>query len=109
MVSLKCLKSYSFQRHTLNKTDLFYTSAKCKFQISEESQTCFNPACPSQGQQLHVTSGFDLPVDISDHTGTLQSCNLSGTVAEKTLGCKVSNCTFLLIFLNVDPSDRLIH
>uniref|UniRef100_A0A671RDD2 Meiosis-specific with OB domain-containing protein-like n=1 Tax=Sinocyclocheilus anshuiensis TaxID=1608454 RepID=A0A671RDD2_9TELE len=67
----------------------FSTSAKCKFRINEESQTCSNDACPNQGQQLQATEGFDLLVDISDHTGTVQSCNLAGTVAEKTLGCKV--------------------
>uniref|UniRef100_A0A673J2D2 Meiosis-specific with OB domain-containing protein-like n=1 Tax=Sinocyclocheilus rhinocerous TaxID=307959 RepID=A0A673J2D2_9TELE len=67
----------------------FSTSAKCKFRINEESQTCSNDACPNQGQQLQATEGFDLLVDISDHTGTVQSCNLTGTVAEKTLGCKV--------------------
>ncbi|KAA0725293.1 Meiosis-specific with OB domain-containing protein [Triplophysa tibetana] len=62
--------------------------AKCKFQITEDGQTCSNPACPSQGQQLQVTSGFEVLVDISDHTGTLKTCSLTGTVAEKTLGCK---------------------
>ncbi len=66
------------------------TSAKCKFRINEENQTCSNDACPNQGHQLQATEGFDLLVDISDHTGTVQSCNLAGTVAEKTLGCKVS-------------------
>ncbi|XP_026079072.1 meiosis-specific with OB domain-containing protein [Carassius auratus] len=63
--------------------------AKCNFRINKESKTCSNDACPNQGQQLQATEGFDLLVDISDHTGTLQSCNLTGTVAEKTLGCKV--------------------
>uniref|UniRef100_A0A8C1BQK7 Meiosis specific with OB-fold n=1 Tax=Cyprinus carpio carpio TaxID=630221 RepID=A0A8C1BQK7_CYPCA len=63
--------------------------AKCKFRINEESQTCSNDACPNQGQQHQATEGFELLVDISDHTGTLHSCNLAGTVAEKTLGCKV--------------------
>ncbi len=66
------------------------TSAKCKFRVNEENQTCSNDACPNQVHQLQATEGFDLLVDISDHTGTVQSCNLAGTVAEKTLGCKVS-------------------
>uniref|UniRef100_A0A8C1JI32 Meiosis-specific with OB domain-containing protein-like n=1 Tax=Cyprinus carpio TaxID=7962 RepID=A0A8C1JI32_CYPCA len=63
-------------------------------------------------------TSFELLVDISDHTGTLHSCNLAGTVAEKTLGCKsfcVSQRTtlqwkFLLerckIYLKVLPSTR---
>lgn len=68
----------------------FSTSARCKFRINEESWTCSSDICPNQGQELQVNECFDLLVDISDHTGTLQSCNLVGTVAEKTLGCKVS-------------------
>ncbi|XP_016139667.1 meiosis-specific with OB domain-containing protein-like [Sinocyclocheilus grahami] len=97
--------------------------AKCKFRINEESQKCSNDACPNQGQQLQAPEGFDLLVGISDHTGTLQSCNLAGTVAEKTLGCKteeflcLSECQrttlqwkFLLerckIYLKVLPSTR---
>uniref|UniRef100_A0A3B3UAV0 Meiosis specific with OB-fold n=1 Tax=Poecilia latipinna TaxID=48699 RepID=A0A3B3UAV0_9TELE len=30
---------------------------------------------------------FDLLVDVTDHTGTLQACSLRGPVAEQTLGC----------------------
>ncbi|KAF4106679.1 hypothetical protein G5714_012669 [Onychostoma macrolepis] len=75
--------------------------AKCKFRINEESQTCSNDACPNQGQQLQATEGFDLLVDISDHTGTVQSCNLAGTVAEKTLGCKTEE------FLHLSESQRM--
>ncbi|XP_050980689.1 meiosis-specific with OB domain-containing protein isoform X2 [Labeo rohita] len=97
--------------------------AKCKFRINEESQRCSNDACPNQGQLLQATEGFDLLVDISDHTGTFQSCNLAGTVAEKTLGCKTEEFLrlsepqrttlqwkFLLerckIYLKVCPSAR---
>ncbi|XP_077057218.1 meiosis-specific with OB domain-containing protein [Siphateles boraxobius] len=76
--------------------------AKCKFRISEEIQTCSNDACPNQGQQLQATEGFDLLLDISDHTGTLQSCNLAGTMAEKTLGCKTE------AFLCLSESERTI-
>ncbi|KAG1925473.1 meiosis-specific with OB domain-containing protein isoform X2 [Pimephales promelas] len=75
--------------------------AKCKFRISEEIQTCSNDACPIQGQPLQATTGFDLLLDISDHTGTVQSCNLAGTVAEKTLGCKTEE------FLCLSESERI--
>nr|XP_055032137.1 meiosis-specific with OB domain-containing protein isoform X3 [Misgurnus anguillicaudatus] len=68
---------------------------KCKVEINEESQTCSNAACPSQGQQTRITSSFHLLVDISDHTGTLKSCNLAGTVAEKTLGCTTEEFMYL--------------
>ncbi|XP_048027069.1 LOW QUALITY PROTEIN: meiosis-specific with OB domain-containing protein [Megalobrama amblycephala] len=74
--------------------------AKCKFRINEEIQTCSNDACPNQGQLLQATEGFDLLLDISDHTGTLQSCNLAGTVAEKTLGYKTE------AFLCLSESQR---
>ncbi|KAK1793888.1 hypothetical protein P4O66_010806, partial [Electrophorus voltai] len=63
--------------------------ARCKFQVSEEVGTCTNTGCPNQGQSLEVTAAFHLLVDISDHTGTLQTCSLSGSAAEKTLGCTV--------------------
>ncbi|XP_055032752.2 meiosis-specific with OB domain-containing protein isoform X3 [Misgurnus anguillicaudatus] len=69
--------------------------AKCKVEINEESQICSNAACPSQGQQTRITSSFHLLVDISDHTGTLKSCNLAGTVAEKTLGCTTEEFMYL--------------
>ncbi|XP_067285984.1 meiosis-specific with OB domain-containing protein isoform X2 [Pseudorasbora parva] len=76
--------------------------AKCKFRVNEDIQTCSNDACPNQGQQLQATQGFDLLLDISDHTGTLQSCSLAGTVAEKTLGCKTE------AFLCLSDSERII-
>ncbi|XP_060746534.1 meiosis-specific with OB domain-containing protein isoform X2 [Tachysurus vachellii] len=60
---------------------------RCKFRVNEEVEVCTNTACPRHGQAGEVSAAFDLLVDVSDHTGTLQGCNLSGTVAEKTLGC----------------------
>ncbi|MBN3303903.1 MEIOB protein, partial [Amia calva] len=69
--------------------------AKCRFTVSEETQSCSNVACPGLGDSAEVITGFDLLVDLTDHTGTLQSCNLSGTAAEKTLGCTVDDFVFL--------------
>ncbi|XP_048870808.1 meiosis-specific with OB domain-containing protein isoform X1 [Brienomyrus brachyistius] len=59
--------------------------SRCWYQVSEDMQNCSNPVCPREAQ-LAVTTSFDLLVDITDHTGTLQSCTLSGTAAEQTLG-----------------------
>ncbi|MCI4384206.1 hypothetical protein PGIGA_G00036190 [Pangasianodon gigas] len=73
---------------------------RCKFRVLEEIEVCTNAACPKQGQAGEVSAAFDLLVDISDHTGTLQSCNLSGTVAEKTLGCTSKE------FVCLSESDR---
>ncbi|XP_066522688.1 meiosis-specific with OB domain-containing protein [Hoplias malabaricus] len=61
--------------------------ARCKFYIYEDIGTCTNTSCPNQGQPHETTVEFNLWVDISDHTGTLKACSLSGTVAEKSLGC----------------------
>ncbi|MBN3280022.1 MEIOB protein, partial [Polyodon spathula] len=65
--------------------------AWCKFAINEESNTCVNVSCSGSGKPLDVITTFDLLVGLTDHTGTLQSCNLSGNVAEKTLGCTVDD------------------
>ncbi|KAM6155248.1 meiosis-specific with OB domain-containing protein [Rhynchocyon petersi] len=37
-----------------------------------------------------IFPSFDMLVDLTDHTGTLHSCNISGTVAEEMLGCTVN-------------------
>nr|XP_014348236.1 PREDICTED: meiosis-specific with OB domain-containing protein isoform X2 [Latimeria chalumnae] len=64
--------------------------ARCKFPIDDMSGTCANSFCNDNMDNATVTS-FDLLVDLSDHTGTLQSCNLTGNVAEKSLGCSVED------------------
>uniref|UniRef100_A0AAY5KEY1 MEIOB-like N-terminal domain-containing protein n=1 Tax=Esox lucius TaxID=8010 RepID=A0AAY5KEY1_ESOLU len=75
-------------------------SSKCRYQVNEESQSCSNTACPGVDHPLTVTTGFDLLVDVTDHTGTLQSCSLNGTVAEKTLGCSHNE------FANLTEDER---
>ncbi|KAM3859844.1 meiosis-specific with OB domain-containing protein [Diretmus argenteus] len=61
--------------------------SKCKYQVSEELQSCTTASCPGRDQPLSVTMGFDLLVNLTDHTGTLQACSFRSPVAEKTLGC----------------------
>ncbi|XP_012694401.2 meiosis-specific with OB domain-containing protein [Clupea harengus] len=61
--------------------------ARCKLPVAEDVMVCSSFSCAGQDQELEMVSGFDILMDISDHTGTLQSCFLSATVAEKTLGC----------------------
>uniref|UniRef100_A0A667WW06 Meiosis specific with OB-fold n=1 Tax=Myripristis murdjan TaxID=586833 RepID=A0A667WW06_9TELE len=63
--------------------------SRCKYQVTEDIQNCTNPSCPGRDQALSVSTVFDLWVDITDHTGTLQACTLRSPVAEKTLGCTV--------------------
>uniref|UniRef100_A0A3P8RVW5 Meiosis specific with OB-fold n=1 Tax=Amphiprion percula TaxID=161767 RepID=A0A3P8RVW5_AMPPE len=64
--------------------------SRCKFLVSVDMLSCTNQLCPGRDQVFSTTTGFDLLVDLSDHTGTLQACYLRSPVAEKTLGCTVS-------------------
>uniref|UniRef100_A0A8C6U215 Methionine sulfoxide reductase B1b n=1 Tax=Neogobius melanostomus TaxID=47308 RepID=A0A8C6U215_9GOBI len=66
---------------------------KCKYQVSDDLQSCTNDLCPGRGQGLSAATGFDLFVDLSDHTGTLQGCSLRSPVAEKMLDCTVKEFT----------------
>ncbi|XP_072229036.1 meiosis-specific with OB domain-containing protein [Leuresthes tenuis] len=61
--------------------------SRCKFQVSEDTQRCDSQLCPGRDQAFSATRGFDLLVDFTDHTGTVQACSLRGLVAEQTLGC----------------------
>uniref|UniRef100_A0A8C9YRP8 Meiosis specific with OB-fold n=1 Tax=Sander lucioperca TaxID=283035 RepID=A0A8C9YRP8_SANLU len=69
--------------------------SRCKFQVTEDKQSCTNLLCPGRDQALASSTGFDLLVDITDHTGTLHSCALRSPVAEQTLGCTVKEFTSL--------------
>ncbi|XP_038676847.1 meiosis-specific with OB domain-containing protein isoform X1 [Scyliorhinus canicula] len=60
---------------------------RCRFLIDVESNVCTNPSCSSGTMNpSSIITSFDFWVEASDHTGTLQSCNLTGSTAEKTLG-----------------------
>ncbi|XP_031147193.1 meiosis-specific with OB domain-containing protein [Sander lucioperca] len=69
--------------------------SRCKFQVTEDKQSCTNLLCPGRDQALASSTGFDLLVDITDHTGTLHSCALRSPVAEQTLGCTTEEFTSL--------------
>lgn len=65
-------------------------SSRCKFVVGEDLLSCSNELCPGKGQVFSAVTGFDLLVDLTDHTGTLQSCSLRSPAAETFLGCTVS-------------------
>lgn len=69
----------------------FFFSSKCRFLMTADMQSCGNQLCPGGEQPFSGTTGFDLLVDLTDHTGTLQACSLRGAAAERTLGCSVGN------------------
>uniref|UniRef100_A0A8C8SCE4 Meiosis-specific with OB domain-containing protein n=1 Tax=Pelusios castaneus TaxID=367368 RepID=A0A8C8SCE4_9SAUR len=58
----------------------------CHYVVNEMSDTC--SFCNDNSSDAKpVFTSFDLLVDLTDHTGTLHSCNLSDVVAEETLSC----------------------
>ncbi|NXP53585.1 MEIOB protein, partial [Heliornis fulica] len=66
----------------------------CRFLVNETSNTC--TFCRDVSSDSKSTfASFDILVDLTDHTGTLYSCYLSGCVAEEALGCTV--CEFLTL------------
>ncbi|TNN32388.1 Meiosis-specific with OB domain-containing protein [Liparis tanakae] len=69
------------------------TRSRCKFLVAEDAASCTNMLCAGRDQPLSATTGFDLPVDLTDHTGTLQACSLRSPVAESILGCTVGTVT----------------
>lgn len=70
--------------------------------MTEDLQSCTNQLCPGRDQALSVTTGFDLLVDFTDHTGTLHACSLRSPVAEKSLGYTVSH------HRDDDDDDKLV-
>uniref|UniRef100_A0AAA9SQW4 Meiosis specific with OB-fold n=1 Tax=Bos taurus TaxID=9913 RepID=A0AAA9SQW4_BOVIN len=60
----------------------------CGYTVNEASSTCTTCNKDSSGFKS-VFLSFDMLIDLTDHTGTLHSCSLTGSVAEETLGCTV--------------------
>ncbi|XP_037363687.1 meiosis-specific with OB domain-containing protein isoform X2 [Talpa occidentalis] len=61
----------------------------CGCLVQEAASTC--PACSKDSRELRpLFLSFDMLVALTDHTGTLPSCSLAGSVAEETLGCTVN-------------------
>lgn len=61
----------------------------CGYTVNAASNTCTTCHRDSLGYKS-IFSSFDMLIDVTDHTGTLPSCSLSGSVAEETLGCTVN-------------------
>ncbi|XP_006873925.1 PREDICTED: meiosis-specific with OB domain-containing protein isoform X2 [Chrysochloris asiatica] len=58
----------------------------CGYIVNEASNAC--STCNKDSAAFpSIFPSFDLLVDLTDHTGTLHSCSLTGRVAEETLGC----------------------
>ncbi|XP_003790952.1 meiosis-specific with OB domain-containing protein [Otolemur garnettii] len=60
--------------------------SSCGYIVNEASNTC--TTCNKDSAKFKsVFLSFDMLIDLTDHTGTLNSCSLTGSVAEETLGC----------------------
>nr|XP_029724635.1 protein hold'em-like [Aedes albopictus] len=63
----------------------------CKSLLRMTDQKCLRDECLPN--PYNISKYFDIPVDITDHTGTLNNCRLVSQAAENTLNCNVD--TFL--------------
>ncbi|KAB0401482.1 hypothetical protein E2I00_009267 [Balaenoptera physalus] len=57
----------------------------CGYIVNEASSTC--TTCNKDSSEFR---SFHMLIDLTDHTGTLHSCSLTGSVAEETLGFTVN-------------------
>ncbi|EAW85604.1 hypothetical protein MGC35212, isoform CRA_a [Homo sapiens] len=60
--------------------------SSCGYIVNEASNMC--TTCNKNSLDFKsVFLSFHVLIDLTDHTGTLHSCSLTGSVAEETLGC----------------------
>ncbi|XP_030858519.2 meiosis-specific with OB domain-containing protein isoform X1 [Gorilla gorilla gorilla] len=63
--------------------------SSCGYVVNEASNMC--TTCNKNSLDFKsVFLSFHVLIDLTDHTGTLHSCSLTGSVAEETLGCMVN-------------------
>nr|XP_001813294.2 PREDICTED: meiosis-specific with OB domain-containing protein isoform X2 [Tribolium castaneum] len=65
--------------------------AYCKSFLANEKSICENSECSTFLGKTpnNVEVSFNINVHLSDHTGTLKNCRLTGTSAEQVLNCSV--------------------
>ncbi|XP_057666084.1 meiosis-specific with OB domain-containing protein [Diorhabda carinulata] len=70
----------------LSKT-LSIKCGKCKMEM--KSSRCVNSECPTvfENETADPEFNFDIKLTLTDHTGSLKNCRLSGHPAEQALGC----------------------
>ncbi|MBW01831.1 Meiosis-specific with OB domain-containing protein, partial [Eschrichtius robustus] len=72
----------------ISKT-IITTNPGCGYIVNEASSTC--TTCNKDSSEFKsVFRSFHMLIDLTDHTGTLHSCSLTGSVAEETLGFTVN-------------------
>lgn len=70
--------------------------ARCRSILDPQDQRCVKEYCPVAMDMEHLPPerSLDIRLELSDHTGVLTGCRLSGTTAEGVLRCNVQD--FLL-------------
>lgn len=60
--------------------------------------SCDDPMCPMGcgDERSEIETTFDIKIALSDHTGSLSKCRLTGTIAETVLRCKVTQIVNLI-------------
>jgi hypothetical protein len=68
----------------------FRSSADCGSVVKE--QLCTKDSCPAALGEVALRSerSFNIPVTLSDHTGSIDGCRLNSPVADRVLGVSVS-------------------
>lgn len=69
----------------------FLFSPKCLSVLKEPQSTCNNIYCLTalDNEINEPDISFNIFVTLTDHTGSLPNCKLTGKIAEKVLGCEV--------------------
>ena len=79
---------------TQNTYVLHCYSGKCRRKVDDMLGGCVNPDCP-QGSgasvdELETSTQFKISLALSDHTGTIYSCQLTNDTAQHMINSSVS-------------------
>ncbi|KAL5019061.1 hypothetical protein ScPMuIL_004783 [Solemya velum] len=88
-----------------------YQCSKCRQRVSEDKGfLCGNAECAQgvlnmfdttgQTNNTQPTADFSISLSISDHSGTITQCHMSGNAVEKLVGCKPDD------FLKMSPTQK---
>ncbi|XP_071797050.1 meiosis-specific with OB domain-containing protein-like [Asterias amurensis] len=84
------LTALDIDNGTRNGISMRCASCKRRVQVDSANFGCINPNCPSSlSGKTDTVMTFDIPVDLSDITGTLSGCYLGGNQAEEMLKCSM--------------------
>ncbi|KAF5308797.1 hypothetical protein FQR65_LT06030 [Abscondita terminalis] len=75
--------------------------SRCNSSLDYETNLCPNTECAvSDPNDNEIITSFDLRLMLSDQTGSITNCRLSGTTAENVLGCSINQ------FLKMNNNEK---